>query len=157
MFNPEKFNWRLFSDNETIPSSVVVWLLDNRSLTAKLRDKYTDFKVNVISQDQGTPYPCEIELLDNFEKKFIVREVELIGDNRAVVLARSVIPVNTDTEILLSIGSKPLGEILFDDPSVIRGALEVGNNNNKWARRSTFQIKQTKILVSEIFLGSLYA
>ena len=151
MFNPEKFQWRLFDKIESIPNIVVEWLLDNRSLTAKLRDKYKDFKVNVISQQLNQPYPCELALLDNSTDKFIIREVELIGDSTAVVFARSVIPVNSDTEDLLSIGSKPLGEILFNDPTIKRGPLEVGKHNNSWARRSTFKINNTKLLVSEIF------
>ena len=88
---------------------------------------------------------------------FIVREVELIGYGQPVVFARSVIPKNTDTDNILTIGSKPLGEILFNDPTIARGQLEVGSYNNTWARRSTFTIAETKLLVSEIFLEELYA
>lgn len=157
MFNPEKFDWRLFDKVENIPNIVVDWLLDNRSLTAKLRDKYTDFNVKVVSQQINQPYPCELALIDSYTDKFIIREVELIGNNMAVVFARSIIPVSSDTEELLAIGSKPLGEILFNDSRIIRGPLEVGKHNNSWARRSTFQIKNTKLLVSEIFLEQLYA
>jgi len=73
------------------------------------------------------------------------------------VFARSVIPKNTDTDNILAIGSKPLGEILFNDPTIARGQLEVGRFNNTWARRSTFTITDTKLLVSEIFLEELYA
>jgi chorismate--pyruvate lyase len=80
-----------------------------------------------------------------------------MGNNQAVVFARSVIPIKSDTEKILSIGSKPLGELLFDDPEIKRGPLEVGNHNNTWARRSTFTVNQTKVLVSEIFLEQLYA
>jgi chorismate--pyruvate lyase len=157
MFNPEKFDWRLFDKVENIPNIVVDWLLDNRSLTAKLREKYTDFNVKVVSQQVDQPYPCESALIDSYTEKIIIREVELIGNNMAVVFARSIIPVSSDTEELLAIGSKPLGEILFNDSRIIRGPLEVGKHNNSWARRSTFQIKNTKLLVSEIFLEQLYA
>jgi chorismate--pyruvate lyase len=157
MFNPEKFKWHPFGNDENIPQIVIDWLLDNQSLTAKLRDKYTNFSVNVISQKPSTPYACELDLLDNSSSKFIIREVELMGNNQAVVFARSVIPIKSDTEKILSIGSKPLGELLFDDPEIKRGPLEVGNHNNTWARRSTFTVNQTKVLVSEIFLEQLYA
>jgi len=51
MFNPNKFQWRLFNVNEDIPEHVLTWLLDNQSLTAKLRNKYSDFYVNIISQE----------------------------------------------------------------------------------------------------------
>jgi len=158
MFNPNKFQWRLFSANENIPEHVLAWLLDNKSLTSKLRNKYSDFCVNIISQEENKPYECELNLLNsNKIQTFIVREVELIGFGQPVVFARSVIPKNTDTDNILAIGSKPLGEILFNDPKIVRGHLEVGSFNNTWARRSTFTIADTKLLVSEIFLEELYA
>ena len=74
-----------------------------------------------------------------------------------VVFARSVIPQTQDTNAILKIGSRPLGEILFNDPNIKRGHLEVGDFNNVWARRSTFTIGVTKLLVTEIFLETLYA
>ena len=45
----------------------------------------------------------------------------------------------------------------FNDPENKRGHLEVGSFNNSWARRSTFTISKTNLLVTEIFLESLYA
>jgi chorismate--pyruvate lyase len=148
MFNPDKFQWRIFNPQEGVPEHVCNWLLDGQSLTAKLRDKYQDFEVNILSQEQDTPYDCELKLLgDTDSKTFIVREVELIGSQKPVVIARSLIPLTADTNEILKIGAKPLGEILFNDPEIKRGHLEVG----------TFKIGKTKLLVSEIFLESLYA
>ena len=158
MFNPDKFQWRIFNPQEGVPGHVCNWLLDGQSLTAKLRDKYKDFKVNVISQEQDNPYDCELKLLEaTSNQTFIVREVELIGSQIPVVIARSLIPLTQDTNEILKIGAKPLGEILFNDPEIKRGHLEVGSFNESWARRSTFRIGKTKLLVSEIFLESLYA
>ncbi|MBT4203352.1 chorismate lyase [Hyphomicrobiales bacterium] len=158
MFNPDKFQWRIFNPQEGVPEYVCNWLLDGQSLTAKLRDKYKDFKVNVMSQEQDNPYDCELKLLEaTSNQTFIVREVELIGSQVPVVIARSLIPLTQDTNEILKIGAKPLGEILFNDPEIKRGHLEVGSFNESWARRSTFKIGKTKLLVSEIFLESLYA
>ena len=158
MFNPNKFNWRIFNPDEGIPEYVCQWLLDSQSLTAKLRDKYIDVKVNILSQQENTPYDCELKLLGSLDYKvIIIREVELMGLNSPVVFARSVIPHTEDTNDILEIGSKPLGEILFNDPDIKRGHLEVGDFNNLWARRSTFTIGITKLLVTEIFLETLYA
>ena len=123
-----------------------------------VKNKYEDFKVNVLSQEQDNPYDCELKLLAaSNNQTFIVREVELIGSQRPVVIARSLIPLTADTSEILKIGAKPLGEILFNDPEIKRGHLEVGSFNKSWARRSTFKIGKTKLLVSEIFLESLYA
>ena len=158
MFNPDNFKWRVFNPKEGVPQHIVNWLLDDQSLTAKLRNKYSDFKVSVISQKQAKPYGCELKLLGvKSNITFIVREVELIGSGKPVVIARSLIPLTEDTNEILKIGTKPLGEMLFNDPEVKRGHLEIGSTNNSWARRSTFKIKKTKLLVSEIFLESLYA
>jgi len=158
MFNPDKFQWRTFDASEDIPAYVLPWLLDNSSLTAKLKNKYSDFHVTVISQAENTPYDCELKLLgDTKDEIIIVREVELIGEQKPVVFARSVIPKTIDTNKLLTIGSRPLGEILFDDPLIYRDQLEVGQHQGTWARRSTFVIGTTKLLVSEIFLETLYA
>ena len=158
MFNPDKFKWRVFDPKENIPEHVSRWLLDNQSLTHKLKEKYNDFRVNVLSQEQNSPYECELKLLGSITNlKIIVREVELMGSERAVVNARSLIPLTDDTKDILKIGSRPLGEILFNDPEIKRGHLEVGSFNNSWARRSTFTISKTNLLVTEIFLESLYA
>ena len=158
MFNPEKFKWRVFDPKEQIPEYVSKWLLDSQSLTYKLKDKYSDFKVNVLSQEQNKPYECELKLLGEATNlTIIVREVELLGSQKPVVNARSLIPLTDDTIDILKIGSRPLGEILFNDPEIKRGHLEVGSYNNSWARRSTFIIGKTNLLVTEIFLESLYA
>ena len=158
MFNPDKFNWRIFDPSEQIPSYVSIWLLDSTSLTQKLKEKYEDFEVNVISQKESVAYKCENQLLNSPEnKEIIVREVELLGNQKPVVNARSLIPITEDTIDILKIGSRPLGEILFDDPKIERGYLEVGSFQNSWARRSTFTIGKTNLLVTEIFLESLYA
>ena len=158
MFNPDKFEWRVFDPEEKIPEHVSRWLLDGQSLTYKLKEKYNDFRVNVLSQEQNSPYECELKLLGSLTNlAIIVREVELLGSQRPVVNARSLIPLTDDTKDILKIGSRPLGEILFNDPEIKRGHLEVGSFNNSWARRSTFTIGKTNLLVTEIFLESLYA
>ena len=158
MFNPDKFEWRVFDPEEKIPEHVSRWLLDGQSLTYKLKEKYNDFRVNVLSQEQNSPYERELKLLGSLTNlAIIVREVELLGSQRPVVNARSLIPLTNDTIDILKIGSRPLGEILFNDPEIKRGHLEVGSFNNSWARRSTFTIGKTNLLVTEIFLESLYA
>ena len=114
--------------------------------------------MNVISQKENNPYQGEYQLLGSTQNHgVIVREVELLGNQKPVVNARSLIPLTDDTRDILSIGSRPLGEILFDDPDIKRGHLEVGSFENSWARRSTFTIGKTNLLVTEIFLEALYA
>ncbi|RUA04284.1 MAG: chorismate lyase [Gammaproteobacteria bacterium] len=132
------------------------WLSDNTSLTKKLKQKFPDFSVNVLSQIEGKAYDNEIDLIQS-QDDCIIREVELLGNQQAIVFARSIIPITNDTKDLLAIGSKPLGEILFNDTSIVRGQLQITQLGEIWGRRSTFTIGQTKLLVSEFFLEALYA
>jgi len=157
MFDIEKLQWQVFNETKDIPEHILPWIINNKSLTAKLKNKYKDFYVNLIQQSQQKPKNCEIQLLKIKNQDTIIREVELMGNNSPVVFARSVIPKTEDTKKLLKIGTRPLGEILFNDNKIQRGQLEISTNTNIFARRSIFTIGNTKILVMEIFLKKLYA
>ncbi|HIM54011.1 MAG TPA: chorismate lyase [Gammaproteobacteria bacterium] len=156
MINTQDLTWENLTNTSNVPESVLGWLDDEQSLTAKLKQKFDDFSVNVLSQIQTTPHNNENEMLD-FEGQSVIREVQLLGNHQVVVFARSVIPVTGDTQAILKIGSKPLGEILFNDPDIKRGQLQITHTDSTWGRRSTFTIGTTKLLVSEFFLECLYA
>ncbi|RUM81207.1 MAG: chorismate lyase [Candidatus Thioglobus sp.] len=156
MINTQDLTWENLTNTSNVPESVLGWLDDEQSLTAKLKQKFDDFSVNVLSQIQTTPHNNENEMLD-FEGQSVIREVQLLGNHQVVVFARSVIPVTGDTQAILKIGSKPLGEILFNDPDIKRGQLQITHTGSTWGRRSTFTIGTTKLLVSEFFLECLYA
>jgi len=104
----------------------------------------------------------------------LVREVHLLCRQRPWVFARTVIPVQTMTgsvRRLARLGSRPLGGLLFADPSVRRGALEIariapghslygtatGGTNGApiWGRRSVFHLDNKPLLVSEVFLSEV--
>ena len=156
MINTQDLTWIDLSNASNVPEAVLVWLDDDQSLTAKLKEKFNDFAVNVLSQIQKKPHTNETDVL-NFCGQSVVREVELLGDQQVMVFARSVIPVTDDTVDLLAIGSKPLGEILFNNTDVHRGELQITHTGSIWGRRSVFTIGATKLLVSEFFLECLYA
>jgi chorismate--pyruvate lyase len=156
MINTQDLTWIDLSDASNVPEAVLVWLDDDQSLTAKLKQKFNDFAVNVLSQTQINPHANENDIL-NFSGQSVIREVELLGNQQVMVFARSVIPVTDDTVDLLAIGSKPLGEILFNNADVHRGELQITHTGSIWGRRSIFTIGTTKLLVSEFFLECLYA
>jgi len=156
MINTQDLIWEDLTNTSNVPKSVLGWLDDKQSLTAKLKQKFDDFSVNVLSQIQTIPHNNENEVL-NFEGKSVIREVQLLGNHQVVVFARSVIPVTNDTQAILEIGSKPLGEVLFNDPDIKRGQLQITHTGSTWGRRSIFTIGTTKLLVSEFFLECLYA
>lgn len=139
-----------------VPQPALNWLIDEQSLTAKLKQKYPDFAVKVLSQSEQKPHSNEINAI-GFDGKTIIREVALLGNKQAVVFARSIIPVSADTKNLRKIGSKPLGEALFNDPDIHRHGLEITHIGDIWGRRSIFISAKTKLLVCEFFLVNLYA
>jgi len=156
MMDLSKLNWHDINYFDDIPQEVLFWIRDDQSLTQKLKKRYQDFRVDVHKQEELEIYKHEINQLGN-EKNFIVREVYLYGNNHPVVFARSVIPKNTKTDSIMKIGNKPLGEILFTDPNILREPIEITFQNDIWGRRSVFVMNKCRILVSEFFLEKIYA
>ena len=156
MINTQDLIWKSLEQAHDVPDNIMHWLDDDQSLTAKLKRKFDDFAVDVLLQTQLEPHENETTLL-GFKGDSIIREVALLGDDQIMVFARSVIPITNDTKDLLMIGSKPLGEVLFNDSAIIRGPLQITHTGSTWGRRSTFTIGTTKLLVSEFFLECLYA
>ncbi|WXU00364.1 MAG: Chorismate pyruvate-lyase [Catillopecten margaritatus gill symbiont] len=154
--NTENLIWEKLNNDPLESNLLESWLIDDASLTKKLKQKFADFSVKVLSEIQGKAHNNEQDLLGT-QADCIIREVELWGNQHAVVFARSIIPITDDTQNLLGIGSKPLGEILFNDASIARGELQITRMGDVWGRRSTFAIGDTRVLVSEFFLEALYA
>jgi chorismate--pyruvate lyase len=155
------------------------WLLDDGSLTRRLRKICNgDFRVKLIHQGRARPMANEAQRLGiGFQQQVFSREVLLYCGPRAMVYARTVIPANTlkgRLNRLAYLGEKPLGEILFTDPHIRRGELEIARLRPDellfekacrtepyaqplavtgiWARRSVFLYHDKRLLVSEIFL-----
>lgn len=149
------------------------WLYDPRSLTKKLEKSCHKFHIRVKQQLTINPAVSKLShYFDNTDKIF-VREVFLCCDDLPVVFAQTEIPLSTLTEQqtqLAEIGTQSLGKILFQDPSMRRGAIEVAQftenspvnalcsslgqccADNLWARRSLFYVNAKPLLVSELFL-----
>jgi chorismate--pyruvate lyase len=162
-----------------LPASLVSWLLHTPSLTRRLRADCCDgFRVRVLSQNWRRPLHNErIALGMAHHEVGLVREVHLLCRRRPWVFARTVIPLQTMTgsvRRLARLGAKPLGGLLFADPSVRRGALEIariapgdslydsatggaGGTGGApiWGRRSVFHLDNKPLLVSEIFLSEV--
>lgn len=154
--NTKNLIWENLDAQTAIPEAIKSWLIDDQSLTHKLKQTFENFSVNVLSQTQGQAHKNELDLIHT-HADCLIREVELLGNQQAVVFARSIIPITDDTKDLRAIGSKSLGEILFNNPKIMRGQLQITHTGDIWGRRSTFTIGDTQLLVSEFFLKNLYA
>ncbi|MCK5639513.1 MAG: chorismate lyase [Gammaproteobacteria bacterium] len=158
-----------------IPQSLLSWLLDQSSLTLRLQQACGgNFSVRVLSQHWSSPGPDEANLLGlRRGERALVRQVHLLCDGQPWVFARTVIPVSTlrgRGRRLSQLGSRPLGEVLFADPSISRGTMQIASIHpgqvlfrratslldvepeTIWGRRSLFYMGRRPLLVNEVFL-----
>ena len=158
----------------TVPAQWRDWLSDTGSLTQRLVDACQgDFSVQILGQELHRPRLSERRALGLPARRLaLIREVVLLGAGVPWVYARSVIPLTTLTGRLRSLAhldNRPLGALLFSDPSMRREPVEIachtGSNSQMpmalgdfqdpmWGRRSVFRLDNKPLLVSEIFLPS---
>jgi len=171
---PEIIDWQsvLGGTPAQMPENLVPWLIDNGSLTRKLVALSKDqFEVEVLRQEVATPDAAEANALKITQKTSVmIREVVLKGRGRPWIFARSILPMMTMTGRLAglrTLSNQPLGELLFQDPSMTREPLEMAclparilsvpaalaaGDEPLWARRSVFFLDRKPLLVSEVFL-----
>jgi chorismate--pyruvate lyase len=161
-----------------VPEPVLRWLLDPASLTRRIRSAcHGSFRVEVLFQGWARPQHNEVrELGMRAGSAGFVREVHLLCDGTPWVFARTVIPRTTLTgprRCLTRLKSRPLGAVLFADPSMQRGPVEIARLSpcdklypaairhlsqrpeTIWGRRSLFTLGGKPLLVSEIFLPGI--
>jgi len=161
-----------------VPEPVLRWLLDPASLTRRIQATCQGkFRVEVLFQGWARPQHNELRELDMRQGSTgFVREVHLLCDEHPWVFARTVIPRTTLTgprRCLTRLKSRPLGAVLFADPSMQRGPVEIAqltpcdklypaaiqhlpqHPEKIWGRRSLFTLGGKPLLVSEIFLPGI--
>ncbi|HRY16007.1 MAG: chorismate lyase [Candidatus Competibacteraceae bacterium] len=163
-----------------LPPELAHWLFDPGSLTRRLRQCCPDrFQVRVLRQGRSHPSRDEAYILRlRLDAWTWTREVQLFCGDQPWVFARTLIPAVTlrgRGRRLTQLGNRPLGEVLFSDPGVRRGSMEIarivtGQRLHQhafagfseppdaiWGRRSIFCIDGQPLLVCEIFLPDLPA
>lgn len=170
-----------------LPKNLRNWLLDEGSLTARLKRQCKHFEVMVIGEEQQLCSKQDSSYLINIGEPIIVREVLLYCDDVPQIFARSILPLKTLTgkeEALGQLGDQPLGQVLFNNPSLQRQRLELSSfsthssvallaenldkaslvsdgsgkrDRNLWGRRSIFIIEDKPLMVSEVFLPRSFA
>ena len=165
--------WLTEANSHKCSKNVISWLFDHRSLTQKLQANCQKFHVEVKQQLAVTPAEMSLSCYFTSEEKVLVREVLLYCDGKPVVFAQTEIPFSTLTEEqakLAEIGTRSLGDVLFQDPSMKRAEIEMAEfmagsgvhglcesfnqhaDFSLWGRRSLFYINNKPLLVSEVFL-----
>lgn len=163
-----------------MPPRFSAWVRDNGSLTRAVLDTCDGrFQVDVRAQGWGRSLPGERSLLNMAPGlRALVREVKLLCDGSPWVFARTLIPATSlrgAARRLAHLGNRPLGALLFSDPSTHRIAIEVARLTPQhalfhaacshleafpeeiWGRRTLFSFAGKPLLVNEIFLPAIPA
>ncbi len=161
-----------------IPEKFLPWLLDPASLTERvIAHCRRSFRVQLIDQRLARPMRNEAMALGiRFGTHAIVRQVQLMCGDTPWVYARTVIPPRTLTgkfRRFRRLGARSLGAVLFADPSMERGEVEIAcltpadplyhqaardlreKPGQIWGRRSLFRLDGKLLLVCEFFLPDI--
>lgn len=154
----------------SVPAAVADWLADNGSLTRRLQT-HGAFRVARQYQAITEPRPEERDLLSLAPRRHaLIREVLLYLDDTPVVFARSVLPLSSLTganRVLGHMANRSLGAELFRAPAAQRQAVWYAHYpatllpaslspGTAWGRQSRFLKRGRALLVSEVFLPSLW-
>lgn len=174
LFNKEPL-WRenRHGTRHKMPEAVQSWAYESGSLTQRLRATYgMAVAVRVLFQQWGVPFLSERKALGLHGRRVcLIREVLLHADSKPLILARTIIPPHTVNRSLSTLGSRPLGEVIFANPQLERiamdvtlinpdewtpTALDVGHiKQPTWGRRTVYAIKHREMLVGEFFLPAV--
>ena len=175
--HPRRDSWKSALLRPMVPAPLYDWLAHRGSLTARLKAHSSHFQVKVLRQGLGRPLKDECALLGLHQGELAwIREVLLCDGETPLVFAHSVLPrthVRGAWNLFAGLGARPLGEVLFTDPSVARQALHFKRLSIRHplyrrmrsvphaanhavhfaARRSLFYRRGRNLLVTEVFLG----
>jgi len=159
-----QLQWLSGAAQQRAPQRWQYWLHDQRSLTAQLRQlSGGQLTVELLNQRVGLPNSSEQRQLQLAPRQWaMVREVILCGGGQPWVFARTVVPLQTlsgPLRHLRQLGSRPLGEALFAQPTLLRSSFEIADCRRfttsagaHWGRRSRFTVLGRPLLVAEVFL-----
>jgi len=163
---PSTWRWRALNDVGGPPPALQAFLAARGSLTGALARLVHPRSVGVrlLRQRPAAVASDErrrLRLADGVRP--CVREIFLECDGRPWVFAHTVIPPSVAERMLLNLGTRPLGAVLFESRGMRRGAIETvwvppgltpyaGLPGGVWGRRSVFRLCRGPLLVSEFFL-----
>ena len=139
-----------------LPKAQYQWLLDGRSMTARLQRQYgVKPKVELISAAWEYPDSVEIALLGlNPNMLCWVRQTQISCHDEKILSARSVIPpslLKGKYRYLRRLGERSLGNVLFASKSTIREEVMLNSSNDVIERCSIFRLGKNKLLLREYF------
>ncbi len=172
--------WRdaSFGLPKPVPPYVRAWILLDTSMTRALQQTFgPEMSVQVVHDSSGSLLADERTLLNTTDQAGHVREVVLWCGRQSRLVARTVYVSSKlrAHQELNSLGSRPLGELLFarDTPRWLKREFTVieahmalfalvrrapGTADTPcWARRTVFLLEHEHLLVTEIFLPAMFS
>lgn len=156
-----------------ITDTLSAWLFEPGSLTKKLKLNSASFRVKILAKHQRELRKGELTLFGCQQQAVQVREVLLYCNEEPWVYAQTLMPLANVPESvvkLTTLGEKPLGELIFNEPGMTRSLIEVAQFDLQspvarlaaevdktpihplWARRSCFTVDGYSLLVAEVYL-----
>jgi chorismate lyase len=133
----------------------------DRSITHALREQFGECPViQVTRSGTAQPHPDEAVLLGlRFGRQVFAREVRISAGDRVRVIARTITPLEPRSEslaILRELGPRSLGSVLFgrrraSGPTRLDAGYAPVSGTADWARRTRWRIRNSVLLVTEIF------
>lgn len=184
-FHPDFVRYKLAASDSgwlrhpfVLPNAFRTWLVDEASLTARLKSACPSFSVRLVRSGYLRPNHDETAPLRLRKRgRAYVREVVLRCGERDVVFAHSVVPSDSLRGVwaqVTRLGTRPLGEALFRNPRVARGEIQFRRISHRhplmqqvrhaglpltartlWARRSVFALNGHPLMVTEVFLPAI--
>ena len=153
-------NAKELSDGLT-KKNILDWLEEEGSITSRI-SSHAEFKLEILNDDFGVAEAEEYIALEIPPEEVRIREVVLYGDLVPLVYARSIIPELTASKGypgLGTIGSKPLGDLLFQSELFIKirrefAQFQTSSKEVVWGRRTYYLVRGYPLSVMEVFLLS---
>tara|TARA_B100000965_G_scaffold403322_1_gene431154 strand:- start:254 stop:745 length:492 start_codon:yes stop_codon:yes gene_type:complete len=137
---------------------ILSWLNESGSITSRIKS-FSKFKLKLLRDGPGKVDEIEDDLIiANYEENNI-REVVLYSDEKPLIYAKSIIPIETinlGLGVLGNLKENPLGDILFSDPKIKKKYMLFARfeSNKKifFGRKGIYSVKGYPFSVCEIFL-----
>ena len=134
------------------------WLLEEGPITKRIESN-EKFELKLLRDDLGNVNKLDRSFLGHLNGDMKIREVILYGNQNPIVYAQSIIPVETINKGLSKLGklgTKPLGDILFEKNIFKKENTVFAKFKDKknifWGRKTKYNVKNKPFSVMEVFL-----
>ena len=137
---------------------ILSWLNEAGSITSRIKS-FSNFKLKLLKDGPGEVDASEDDLIISNYRENNIREVLLYSDEKPLIYAKSIIPLETirlGLGVLGNLKENPLGDILFSNPKIKKEYMLFSKfeSNKKifYGRKGIYTVKGYPFSVCEIFL-----